>query len=123
MRNNLTMPFKEVLDWLLEKPIQWRILRKALTNKGYAIYDPYIVYKGCRVGRFFVDPETENVTIYTHSKHRGYCHSYTVRDLEVALYKIRKSYRNFIYAAERPGAAVREVKVRVKSNSNILQTQ
>ncbi|MDJ1480110.1 hypothetical protein QNI16_06400 [Cytophagaceae bacterium YF14B1] len=123
MRNNLTMPIKLVLDWLLQKPIQWKVLRKALINKGYAIYDPYIVYKGCRVGRFSVNPVTEAVTIYTHSKHRGYCHSYVVRDLEIALHKIRRSYKNFIYASEQPGAAVREIKIPVKSNSRLLQTQ
>ncbi len=123
MRNNLTVQLKTALDWLLKKPVQWKTLRRALTDKGYAIYEPYIVYKGCRVSKFEVNPTDDSVIIYTHSKSRGYCKSYQVRDLEIALFKIRKSYKNFLYAAEKPGVVVREVKVGAREGENVWQMQ
>jgi hypothetical protein len=106
---------------LLQKPVQWKTLRRALTDRGYAIYEPYIVYKGCRVGKFEVNPEDDSVIIYTHSRRRGYCRAYLVRDLEIAMQTIRKSYKNFLYAAERPGVVVREVKVQLRNDERLWQ--
>ncbi len=109
------MQFRMALDRLWEKPIHWKLLRRTLTDRGYAINDPYIVYKGCRVGKFLINPVDDSVVIYTHSKRKGYCRKYLVRDVEVAMFIIRRSYKNFLYAAERPGVVVREVKVRPRT--------
>jgi len=121
MRSNLTMQLKTALGWLSGKPVQWKVLRRALTDRGYAVYEPYIVYKGCRVGKFQVNPADESVVIYTHSKRQGYCNSYRVRDIDVALYRIRRSYKNFLYAAERPGVVVKEVKIKARNDHELLQ--
>jgi|GEM_PF-5368226 len=123
MRNNLTMHLRIALDWLLKRPIQWKVLRRALTDKGYAIYEPYIVYKGCRVAKYEVNPVDGSVSVCTHSKSRGYCHAYRVRDLDIALYRIRRSYKNFLYAAEKPGVVMREVKIKAKNDQRMLQMQ
>ena len=113
MENYRKSLWEEATDWLLGETIEWRALRRALTDRGYAIHDPYIVYKDCRVGKFQVDPKNNSVVICTHSRHKGYSQFYKVRDLDMALRKIRKSYINFLAASSRPGAQVRQVAVKM----------
>jgi hypothetical protein len=123
MENYRKSLWEEATDWLLGEPVQWRALRRALTDRGYAIHEPYIVYKDCRVGKFEVNPHNNSVVICTHSKSKGYSQFYKVRDLDTALRKIRKSYINFLEASARPGAQVRQVVVKLPTPRQTVEAR
>ncbi len=112
------MLLKEIWSVLGAEKASAKDFRRMLGNEGYAVADPYIVYKSFRIAKFEV--RGDEVWIRTHSKTRGYSRLHRVRNLKVALHKLRVSYRNFSYAAEKPGTRLPAVRIakRVETNNS-----
>ncbi len=76
---------------------------------GYMFSPPYIVYKDKRVAR--IESREGAVWVVTHSRKKGYSQRYKVRNAHVLMYKLRKSYRNFLDAAEKPGQPIIKIDI------------
>lgn len=100
---------RELVSNLRAETVSVKDFRRMLGNEGYAVQSPYIVYKDCRIAKFEVRGDA--VRIFTHSKKRGYARSHRVRNLMVALHKLRESYRNFVYASEKPGVRLPTIRI------------
>lgn len=88
-------------------------VKRALSSRGYAIREPYVVYKDCRVARIQID-KNERIWLFTHSRRKAYTNRYQIRDMVVALYRVRQSYLNFLYAASRPGVSIPRIEVNLQ---------
>ena len=114
----MKMLLKKIWSVLAAEKTSAKNFRRMLGDEGYAVADQYIVYKSFRIAKFEV--RGDEVWIRTHSKNRGYSRLHRVRNLKVALHKLRESYRNFSYAAEKPGTRLPAVRVarRVEPNNS-----
>lgn len=90
-------------------------VKRALSSRGYAIREPYVLYKDCRVARIQIDKK-DRIWLFTHSRNKAYANRHRIRDMVVALYIVRKSYLNFLYAASRPGVSVPRIEVNLQPN-------
>lgn len=110
------MILRQIWSNLRAAKVPVKNFRRMLGDHGYAVMEPYILYKDCRIARF--ETRGDVVWLRTHAKTRGYAHLYRVRDLKVALHKLRESYRNFSHAAEQPGSKVRAIRVDARAKRN-----
>ncbi len=110
--------FQMLWSQLRNDKISTAELRRELFRHGYAIFESYIVYKESRIAKFQVRPD--GVWLWTHSAKKGYSLSYKVRSMAVALYKLRRSYRNFLAAAERPGVKLPKIQIHRPIRPNAL---
>jgi hypothetical protein len=110
--------FQMLLSQLRNDKVGMAELRRTLFRHGYAVFESYIVYKDSRIARMQVTPD--GVWLWTHSRKKGYSLGYKVRNLSVALHKLRQSYRNFLEAAEKPGVKLPKVVIHRPVRANAL---
>ncbi len=107
-----------LLSKLRNDSIQLAELKRTLFAHGYAVFGSYIVYKDSRIAK--IEVRSDGVWLFTHSRKKGYCRRYKVRNASVALHKLRQSYLNFLEAAERPGVRLPRVPIARPSRTNAL---
>lgn len=107
-----------LLSQLRNDKVEMTELRRTLFSHGYAVFEQYIVYKDSRIAKMQLRPD--GLWLWTHSPKKGYSLSYKVRNVSVALYKLRQSYLNFLKAADRPGVKLPKILISRSARTNAL---
>ncbi|MDJ1504812.1 hypothetical protein [Xanthocytophaga agilis] len=107
--------FRTLWAIICRRKVSMPFVRRALSSRGYAIREPYVLYKDCRVAKIQVDKK-ERIWLFTHSRHKPYVNRYRVWDMVVVLYRVRQSYLNFLYAASRPGVSIPRIEINLQTN-------